>query len=129
MQSEEYRKGYSNGYTAGYRKGMKAPKSVDLSKIPPFEKTCFNENEDYDDVDQFVCSKCGIHLQGWYRVDEDDFDDGIVHEYTLRFCPNCGAKVADRKDEPQTEDEILREQCRAFMGIVEQTEGSDGEDS
>ena len=26
------------------------------------------------------------------------------------------------KDEPQTEDEILREQCRAFMGIVEQTE-------
>ena len=26
--------------------------------------------------------------------------------------------------EPQTEDEILREQCRAFMGIVEQTERS-----
>jgi hypothetical protein len=26
------------------------------------------------------------------------------------------------KDEPQTEDEILREQCRAFMGIVEQTD-------
>ncbi len=25
-------------------------------------------------------------------------------------------------DEPQTEEEILREQCRAFMGIVEQTE-------
>lgn len=28
------------------------------------------------------------------------------------------------EDEPQTEDEILREQCRAFMGIVEQTERS-----
>lgn len=26
------------------------------------------------------------------------------------------------EDEPQTEDEILREQCRAFMDIVEQTE-------
>lgn len=26
------------------------------------------------------------------------------------------------KDEPQTEEEILREQCRDFMGIVEQTE-------
>ena len=29
------------------------------------------------------------------------------------------------KDEPQTEDEILREQCRAFMDIVEQTERED----
>ena len=30
--------------------------------------------------------------------------------------------LADRKTEPQTEDEILREQCRTFIGIVEQTE-------
>ena len=28
-------------------------------------------------------------------------------------------------DTPQTEEEILREQCRAFMGIVEQTERSE----
>lgn len=27
--------------------------------------------------------------------------------------------------EPQTEDEVLREQCRAFMGIVEQMERSE----
>ena len=29
------------------------------------------------------------------------------------------------KDEPQTEEEILHEQVRAFMGIVEQTERSE----
>ena len=29
---------------------------------------------------------------------------------------------ADRKTEPQTEDEILRDQCRAFMDIVAETE-------
>lgn len=30
-------------------------------------------------------------------------------------------EMFETKDDPQTEDEILREQCRAFMGIVEQT--------
>ncbi len=53
-----------------------------------------NIGEDYDAVDQFVCSKCGIELQGWYRV-ERDMDDGeeTHHEYVMRYCPNCGAKV------------------------------------
>ena len=53
-----------------------------------------NIGEDYDAVDQFVCSKCGVELQGWYRV-ERDMDDGeeTHHEYVMRFCPNCGAKM------------------------------------
>lgn len=53
-----------------------------------------NIGEDYDAVDQFVCSKCGIELQGWYRV-ERDMDDGeeTHHEYVMRYCPNCGAKM------------------------------------
>ena len=33
--------------------------------------------------------------------------------------------LADCKTEPQTEDEILHEQVRAFMSIVEQTERSE----
>lgn len=55
---------------------------------------CENVGEDYDAVDQFVCSKCGIELQGWYRV-ERDMDDGeeTHHEYVMRYCPNCGAKM------------------------------------
>lgn len=53
-----------------------------------------NIGEDYDAVDQFVCSKCGIELQGWYMV-ERDMDDGeeTHHEYVMRYCPNCGAKM------------------------------------
>ena len=33
----------------------------------------------------------------------------------------CDGQCDEVETEPQTEDEILREQCRAFMGIVEQT--------
>lgn len=53
-----------------------------------------NIGEDYDDCDQFVCSNCGIELQDWTRV-ERDLDDGEIthHEYTFRYCPNCGAKM------------------------------------
>lgn len=49
---------------------------------------------DYADCDQFVCSECGIELQNWVRVERDE-DDGeeTCHEYVLRYCPNCGAKM------------------------------------
>ena len=52
-------------------------------------KTCTNVGTEYADVDQFICSNCGIHLQDWVRID----DDGDVHEFSMRFCPNCGAKI------------------------------------
>lgn len=53
-----------------------------------------NENNDYAECDQFVCSECGIELQDWHRV-ERDIDDGDIsyHEYTFRYCPNCGAII------------------------------------
>lgn len=56
--------------------------------------TCTNAGKDYAECDQFVCSKCGIEIQDWHRV-ERDMDDGEVsyHEYTFRFCPHCGAKM------------------------------------
>ena len=58
------------------------------------EKLCTNIGTDYADTDQFICSNCGIHLQGWYSVEIDE-DDGeeTHHEYRLRYCPNCGARV------------------------------------
>lgn len=45
-------------------------------------------------VDEFVCSKCGIIIENWLRVeiDEDD-EERTYHEYIFRFCPNCGVKV------------------------------------
>ena len=57
-------------------------------------KKCHNENHDYAECDQFVCSNCGIELQDWHRVERDE-DDGDVtyHEYEFKFCPNCGARI------------------------------------
>ena len=45
-------------------------------------------------VDEFVCSECGIVLEGWTRVvtDEDD-GDLFYYEYEFKYCPNCGAKM------------------------------------
>ena len=69
-------------------------KTLEKQPCEPVPKKCHNENKDYDDCDQFVCSNCGIELQDWHQVERDK-DDGIVsyHEYEFHFCPNCGAKI------------------------------------
>ena len=52
---------------------------------------------DYDEVDQFVCSECGIELQNWVRVERDEDDgDETYHEYRFNFCPNCGADMREK---------------------------------
>ena len=53
-----------------------------------------NNNTEYADCDQFVCSECGIELQDW-RMVERDCDDGEAYysDYVFRYCPNCGAKM------------------------------------
>ena len=45
-------------------------------------------------VDEFICSECGIVLEGWTRVVTDE-DDGELYyyEYEFNHCPNCGAKM------------------------------------
>ena len=58
------------------------------------KRTCRNIAEDYADVDQFVCSECGIELQDWDRVERDeDTGEESFHEYTLKYCPNCGRRI------------------------------------
>lgn len=59
-------------------------------------QTVYNDSE-YNDVDGFKCSGCGIQLEGWTRVvlDEDD-GDILNYEYAFRSCPNCGNKIVDR---------------------------------
>ena len=56
-------------------------------------KKCHNENPDYAECDQFVCSNCGIELQDWHRVERDEDGDITYHEYEFNYCPNCGAKM------------------------------------
>ena len=67
---------------------------MDLPLVTPAPKKCHNENLDYAECDQFVCSNCGIELQDWHRVERDE-DDGDVtyHNYTFKYCPNCGARI------------------------------------
>lgn len=57
-----------------------------------------NLGKDYNEVDQFVCSECGVELQEWVRVERDeDFGEVTYHEQYLNFCPICGADVREAK--------------------------------
>lgn len=58
-----------------------------------YVETCDNIGE-YHNVDQFVCSKCGIWLEDWVRVEFDEEEnDHVGFEYTLKYCPDCGRKI------------------------------------
>ena len=65
-----------------------------LPSVTPAPKKCHNENHDYAECDQFICSNCGIELQDWHRVKRDE-DDGDVtyHGYEFKYCPNCGSFI------------------------------------
>lgn len=70
-----------------------------LPSVTPTRKA-HNNNEDYAECDQFVCSNCGVELQDWHRVERDE-DDGEIsyHEYIFKYCPNCGAKIESEDKE------------------------------
>lgn len=59
------------------------------------EETCTNESE-YDSMDYFKCSNCGIEL-GEYRQFEidEDYGDRYGNQYRPKYCPNCGRKIVD----------------------------------
>lgn len=67
-------------------------REVHESSVTPTIKKCYNVS-DYAECDQFICSRCGIELQDWCRVERDEDGDITYHEYEFRFCPNCGAKL------------------------------------
>lgn len=69
---------------------MKDKPLVDLNEIG---RMCKNVGTDYAEVDQFVCSECGIELQDWHSVERCEDGEVIFHEYTFRYCPHCGKKV------------------------------------
>ena len=59
------------------------------------DKYCENISELHP-VDEFMCSKCGLHLEGWTRVEYDeDTEDTTYHEYELKYCPGCGRQIVE----------------------------------
>lgn len=65
-----------------------------IEKLSKEQKKGKNIATEYDEVDQFVCSECGIELQNWVRVERDEDDGDITnHEYRFNFCPNCSADI------------------------------------
>lgn len=86
-------------FANGFNMGLTATE-VAIKKLPSAQPTAEpvrhgkNIATDYDEVDQFVCSECGIELQDWHRVERDDYDgEETYHEYRLRYCPNCGCRM------------------------------------
>ena len=59
------------------------------------EMTCTNESE-YDSIDEFECSNCGIVLSEYQQIKVDE-DDGkrFFYDYRPKYCPNCGRKIVD----------------------------------
>ena len=56
-------------------------------------ETCKNLGE-YNEVDQFICSECGIWLEDWVEVEfNEEENDDVAYEYELAYCPNCGRKI------------------------------------
>ena len=60
-------------------------------------ETCENLNETYHEVDEFICSNCGLHLEDWNRFVTDEYGgERYYKEFKLRYCPKCGAIVKDK---------------------------------
>ena len=44
--------------------------------------------------DDFICSCCGIELEGWRKVIGDVSSDACAfEEFSFKYCPNCGRKL------------------------------------
>ena len=63
------------------------------------EKTCTNVSE-FDSIDEFECSNCGIVLSEYQQIEIDE-DDGerFFYDYRPKYCPNCGRKIIEENED------------------------------
>ena len=60
-----------------------------------YDKTCTNLSE-YDSIDEFECSNCGIILSEYQQIEVDENDgERFFYDYRPYYCPNCGRKIVD----------------------------------
>lgn len=59
------------------------------------QETCENLT-DNNPLDEFICSNCGFAMENFAEMEIDE-DDGekCYHEFEIRYCPCCGAKVTN----------------------------------
>lgn len=59
--------------------------------IPKF--AAYNVSEHHP-VDGFVCSRCGVRLEDWTRIEVDEVNEDLdYYDYAFEYCPKCGAKI------------------------------------
>ena len=58
---------------------------------------CKNETKE-NKKDEFICSNCKSIYIGFERVEIED-GEKEYYETELEYCPSCGAKVIDEKEE------------------------------
>ena len=63
------------------------------------EETCTNKSE-FDSIDEFECSNCGIVLSEYQQIEIDE-DDGkrFFCDYRPKYCPNCGRKIIEENED------------------------------
>ena len=61
-----------------------------VEKYHKLLNTC-KDISDFNEVDGFKCSNCGMEITDFCRIECDE-DDGseTYHEYVPKYCPNCG---------------------------------------
>lgn len=59
------------------------------------ELTCQNITTNHP-VDEFICSNCNFKMENFAEVEVDEDDGEIMYQaFEFKYCPNCGAKVAE----------------------------------
>ncbi len=63
----------------------------------PYKKLIYKLSQfEFDLIDEFECSNCGIVLSEYQQIEIDE-DDGerFFYDYRPKYCPNCGRKIID----------------------------------
>jgi hypothetical protein len=55
-----------------------------------------NCNKRYAPCDEFLCRRCGLHLEDWRRfIFDPETGEPELYEYEFKYCPECGAAIME----------------------------------
>ena len=56
-----------------------------------FDLNVINSINNSEDVPDFKCQHCGVHIEDWICEDPENPDESIP--FSFAYCPNCGIPV------------------------------------